>query len=708
VRVTTTALPTLRVKLRPLVTGPGAPTGLTVTATVDGVTVTGTAPAGTLVRLYEDNVLVATDEAPGAFSFTRTPAPGQHTYRVEVYDADTERASPSPTYTVVRPLRPPVTGATVTVNADGDLVEWEAMTGATGYRVDVVRNLVTETNPNTGVPTYESVLETVELAAGVLAYNNTESPDGTETTYTVRWKDAQGYLSAPAPLKATRPMPNTPVPVIDPPSITEWQYAGTSLVIVWAPADYPSTVRYRETGTQTWTVASTNATTSPFTITGIDPAKGYDVEFYAVNGAQESARASTTTTPPPPEVIVTGNIHVDPVAGDDANAGDSSAPFRTIPKSGTVAVAGDTVVVHDGTYDQTLTTIQSGTASFPITFRALNAGGVIMDGSNSRAKAINLLNRRFIKVEDFIVQRFFSGFDPQDCAITPGNDCTLTNCISRLNVGGGFGLSACERTSLIGCTGEDNGLDGLQGSRARGVLIKNFTSRRNNFGHPLNAARAAATPGRYRSRTVNGVTYWFKYTDSECAKFSRSRGIRFEGGSYTANNGLSLWADIDNQDWEMYGVTGDSFAFEISPGPMRVENNTWSFFGFWESTHGIITKSTIGRTNATDGVLQIRQQPIKRSFIDHQTNQRVQMYFDDLAITHNTILGGYIHSDGPAFASPTVNTDLHLSIDYNQYRPSKGRPIIFIGSYATGRVYEIPQARARGYELHGGPVVRAA
>ncbi|HSQ22577.1 MAG TPA: right-handed parallel beta-helix repeat-containing protein, partial [Coriobacteriia bacterium] len=46
--------------------------------------------------------------------------------------------------------------------------------------------------------------------------------------------------------------------------------------------------------------------------------------------------------------------YVDAVAGSDAAAGTSAAPFKTITHAMAGAVAGDTIVVRDGTYDLTL------------------------------------------------------------------------------------------------------------------------------------------------------------------------------------------------------------------------------------------------------------------------------------------------------------------------------------------------------------------
>ena len=58
------------------------------------------------------------------------------------------------------------------------------------------------------------------------------------------------------------------------------------------------------------------------------------------------------------------------VNASDSGTGDSEHPFLTLNKAAGIAKAGDTVIVHDGTYRETLRPLNSGSASNPITFKA--------------------------------------------------------------------------------------------------------------------------------------------------------------------------------------------------------------------------------------------------------------------------------------------------------------------------------------------------
>jgi len=107
--------------------------------------------------------------------------------------------------------------------------------------------------------------------------------------------------------------------------------------------------------------------------------------------------------------------------GSDSNPGTSSAPFRHLSKGASVARAGDTVIVMDGTYDNegvvspgyVVTLYYSGTPGNPITFRAQNRGKAILDAMNTSTTAscngaysyFNLYNASYIVIQGFVIQR---------------------------------------------------------------------------------------------------------------------------------------------------------------------------------------------------------------------------------------------------------------------------------------------------------------
>ena len=93
--------------------------------------------------------------------------------------------------------------------------------------------------------------------------------------------------------------------------------------------------------------------------------------------------------------------------GNDNNPGTETSPFLTIQKAANVAVAGCTIYVKAGTYNEKVTIQKSGSEEKWITFSA--APGTIIDGANISNPIdwdglIVIKNSKFIKVSGFKVQ----------------------------------------------------------------------------------------------------------------------------------------------------------------------------------------------------------------------------------------------------------------------------------------------------------------
>ena len=118
--------------------------------------------------------------------------------------------------------------------------------------------------------------------------------------------------------------------------------------------------------------------------------------------------------------------------GNDSNPGSLSAPFQTLQRGANQAIAGDTLIVQDGTYGHVnavtggdsanyaatpVLLYNSGTASDWITIKAANKGKAILDCEMICDSYINLLNASYIVIQDFVITRGYKeGIHSNDAA----------------------------------------------------------------------------------------------------------------------------------------------------------------------------------------------------------------------------------------------------------------------------------------------------
>ena len=105
--------------------------------------------------------------------------------------------------------------------------------------------------------------------------------------------------------------------------------------------------------------------------------------------------------------------YVDP-SGSDSNGGSQSSPFQTVGHAASVAQAGDTVDVDDGSYPETITLPRSGTISAPITFQSVNPQGAKIDGTGNNT--LNLNGQSYIIINGFEITADQNSF----CILTRG------------------------------------------------------------------------------------------------------------------------------------------------------------------------------------------------------------------------------------------------------------------------------------------------
>jgi hypothetical protein len=107
--------------------------------------------------------------------------------------------------------------------------------------------------------------------------------------------------------------------------------------------------------------------------------------------------------------VIGATFYVSP-DGRDSNSGTKSAPFRNIQKAADVVNPGDTVIVEDGKYtdhnsDNWVVKIKrSGKSGNPITFRAENKHGAVVDGNNNKTGYGINVDANWIVIDGFEIK----------------------------------------------------------------------------------------------------------------------------------------------------------------------------------------------------------------------------------------------------------------------------------------------------------------
>jgi len=112
-----------------------------------------------------------------------------------------------------------------------------------------------------------------------------------------------------------------------------------------------------------------------------------------------------------------GGVYYVRTDGDDNNTGTENTPqgaWRNIQKAADTLVAGDTVLVQPGTYNEEVYPVNSGQNQQPIIYKA--DGAVILDGQNTLGIAFYLDTDSYLVIDGFEMTRYID---------TSGDDGTI-------------------------------------------------------------------------------------------------------------------------------------------------------------------------------------------------------------------------------------------------------------------------------------------
>ncbi len=100
----------------------------------------------------------------------------------------------------------------------------------------------------------------------------------------------------------------------------------------------------------------------------------------------------------PPSALPAAELHVTP-SGNDGNPGTSDQPFRTLQAAAERLQAGDTCVVHAGTYRETVRPRNAGAKGKPIRFQAAAGARPVIDGTEPLAGPWSVFKGRIYRAQ---------------------------------------------------------------------------------------------------------------------------------------------------------------------------------------------------------------------------------------------------------------------------------------------------------------------
>ncbi len=113
--------------------------------------------------------------------------------------------------------------------------------------------------------------------------------------------------------------------------------------------------------------------------------------------------------------LSSATYYIDPSGSDSASGSDPANAWATFNHAFTVMVAGDELILADGTYYQTLGITLLGTSTQPIVIKAMNDGQAVIDGEGTRKPGYigssGTNHDSYIEIEGIIFKNAKSGTD---------------------------------------------------------------------------------------------------------------------------------------------------------------------------------------------------------------------------------------------------------------------------------------------------------
>ncbi|HEY2041942.1 MAG TPA: PKD domain-containing protein [Jatrophihabitans sp.] len=157
----------------------------------------------------------------------------------------------------------------------------------------------------------------------------------------------------------------------------------------------------------------------------------------------------------------TNNLYVGGANCSDTGTGSQTQPFCTIIAAGTVAGAGQTVLVSSGTYSGPVVVQKSGTAGAPVAFQPAPSASVTIQGGQY---GFSLSSRSYVNISGFAITGTVKNgiyVNKSDHITIANNTVTLSGTPASGKIAAGIGLYGSTASSVTGNIADRNSDSGI-------------------------------------------------------------------------------------------------------------------------------------------------------------------------------------------------------------------------------------------------------
>ncbi len=486
----------------------------------------------------------------------------------------TESSGTPPPADTTAPTTPTNLSATAVSSSQINL-SWAASTdavGVAGYKIYRNGSLLTSTN---------STLTT---------YSDSGLSAATNYSYTVAAYDAAGnnssQSSSASATTQSAPVSDTTAPTV-PTNLSASAVSSSAINLSWsASTDAVGVAGYKiyRNGSL---LTTTNSTATTYSDSGLSASTSYSYTVSAYDAAGNNSSQSSSASATTQAVAQGGNC-----SATNIRCVGSGQEYSTITAAAAATVAGDTVVVYPGTYNESVNITRSGSSGNKITYQGF------LPGSSCPSTTYSDINSRGFRPTPTVIMNGFTvsaSYIRIDCFNTNGNgvldiiqpnihDVESVNNYSAAGAGGSVGVSINDQLSLA--TSAQNiyvGYNFISGG-GYGVLQKcrNCKYEYNEF-YQMNPGTSGAD-GDYARIFGNDITFYKNYMHGNDRNLCGGTDCHidcFQTFAYTA-------------DFPAYNITIDSnVCFNASEGVIATNESKLSVFHDWTIKNNLIAHSPL-------------------------------------------------------------------------------------------------------------------